>query len=159
MILLRHGCMDMQYIAAGPGSGHRRGDQLVGGEGYEEIAALIGAGGQPVAICTLGKDHHHAFFLVRLVIVAEEGIVVSVDGEHRIALLPLAGRVAVAVPRAGDAQRRAVGPREARGQCFAGSPVRLEDGIGGNDAVLRPAPRVAEGEGVGDAVVAGVEGG
>lgn len=72
--------------------------------------------------------------------------------------MPLTGGVPVAIPKPGDAQRRAVCPGEPGGHCFAETPVWLEDRIGRDDAVLSPTPGIAEGEGVGDAVVASVEG-
>lgn len=76
-------------MAAELGSGHRCSDQLVGGEGYEEVATLMGAGGQPVTVSALGKDQHHALFLARLVVVAEKRILRGVDAEQCEAFLPV----------------------------------------------------------------------
>lgn len=153
-------CHKLSWLkASGRATGQGFGDQPMRRVGRKEIPALVSRRRQPVAAGPLREDDHHALFLADLVIVAEQRVLIGVDGEHRVALLPMTGRVAVAIPQPRNAQRRAVGPGEAGGYGLAGSPVGFEDGVGGDDAVLRAAPGVAEGEGVGHLVVAGVEGG
>lgn len=97
--------MYIQYMAAKKGSCHRRGNQPVGRERHEEVEALFRAGGEPVTVRGLGKAHQHAFFFVGLMVVAEQRMVIGIDGEHREALVPLSASVPIAVPKFGYAQR------------------------------------------------------
>ena len=104
-------------------------------------------------------------FLAGLMVEPEQWIVVGIDGQHGVALLPLAGLVSVPIPDPGYAERRTIRTRESGRHRFIGlepglgflAMVRLEYRVCRDDVVLSAAPGVAKSERLGLRFAARVE--
>ena len=69
-----------------------RNPQHISPTGHQESTAVLHRRAQPFVIRRLRKNHHHPLFIGRLVELVHEGVTVGIDGEHRVAVYPLALR-------------------------------------------------------------------
>src|SRR5574343_665504 len=85
----------------------------------QEISTLIGWRAQPGVVVTLTQNNDHPLLVFRLVVLAHEGVVVGIDGQHRKAMGYIAGRRLPYRPQTCDAHRLAIRPCDARWYRFA----------------------------------------
>ena len=132
--------------------------QLISRQCSQKRPAVINVSRQPCAISFLGQDHDHALFIHWLVKQAHQRMFSCVDREHGVAVDRLATLRLPPRPQSGDAQRLTVGTGDACRYRLTAAPVRLEDHISGDDAVLSLEPGITKTGLAGYRLTAGVVG-
>ncbi len=82
-----------------------------------ELHAFVCRRFKPIVVKSLGQDElHHAFFILGLVVVANERVIIRIDGQYGDAVYSVPGTgIAPLLPQAGDAHCLTVCPRNACG--------------------------------------------
>src|SRR3990167_288871 len=125
---------------------------------HQELFTMLSRRRQPRFIGRLRQHHYHAFLIGRLVELVHQLVGICVDRPHCVAVHPfplgrLPGR-----PQTRNPHGPTVFSFDARGNGLAAAPVRFVDGLGRDDAVLRPLPSFPKTRFGGHRLAAGVVG-
>lgn len=125
-----------------------RGDHAFSGVLADKRHQAFGGRIEPLGPLRARQQDQHPFLVLAAVVVAQQRVRVRIGGQHRVTLARRAAFVLVGVPEPRDAEGLAVDRCEPRRDVHVGAPVRLPESLRRDDAVLGPAPSVAEMGGV-----------